>query len=76
MIRFFSPSKAKKSSTKLTPKETEIVQYLVDGQSYLRIAELLGNSVETIRHHIKHIYTKLQVSSKAELISKNYKIGL
>lgn len=76
VIQFFSPQKAKKNAAKLTPKETEIVQYLVDGQSYLRIAELLGNSVDTIRHHIKHIYTKLHVTSKAELISKNYKIGL
>ncbi len=73
VIRFFSPKKRNSTPDILTKKEKEIIHYLVDGKSYASIAEVLGNSIETIRYHIKNIYRKLQVNSKAELISKNYR---
>ncbi len=73
VIRFFSPKKRNSPPDVLTKKEKEIINYLVDGKSYASIAEALGNSIETIRYHIKNIYRKLQVNSKAELISKSYR---
>ncbi len=73
VIRYFSPKKKYSPPDVLTNKEKEIINYLVDGKSYAAIAKALGNSIETIRYHIKNIYRKLQVNSKAELISKNYK---
>ncbi len=73
VLRYFSPKKRNTLTDTLTAKEKEIVHYLVDGKSYALIAKTLGNSIETIRYHIKNIYKKLQVKSKAELISKNYK---
>ena len=73
VIRYFSPKKKYSPPDVLTNKEKEIINYLVDGKSYAAIAKTLGNSIETIRYHIKNIYRKLQVNSKAELISKNYK---
>ena len=73
VIRYFSPKKKYSPPDVLTNKEKEIINYLVDGKSYSAIAKALGNSIETIRYHIKNIYRKLQVNSKAELISKNYK---
>lgn len=72
VIQYFSQEKSSKSEVSLTVKEKEIAQYLVDGYSYSGIAEILGNSVETIRHHIKKIYKKLQVNSKLELINKSF----
>lgn len=70
VIQYFSPQKVSVNKNNLTTKEKEIVHYLVDGKSYAQIAESLGNSIETIRHHIKNIYKKMHVKSKAELISK------
>ncbi len=73
VLRYFTPKKKNTLTDTLTTKEKEIVHYLVDGKSYALIAKALGNSIETIRYHIKNIYKKLRVKSKAELISKNYK---
>jgi len=54
----------------LTPRQSDIVQGLVDGLSYKMIADKYEISVETVRDHIKKIYKKLEVNSKAEVIRK------
>lgn len=69
VIQKFSPE-TKKEEFNLTKKEKEIVECLIEGNSYIQISKMLNNSVETIRHHIKNIYRKLHVNSKAEVISK------
>lgn len=56
--------------TPLTKKEKEVLLYLVDGKSYKEIAAVSEVSVETIRTHIKHIYTKLHVSSMSQAVAK------
>lgn len=62
--------KPKKEGDVLTPRQEQIVQGLVDGLSYKMIADKYIISVETVRDHIKKIYKKLQVNSKAEVIRK------
>jgi len=57
----------------LTSREKQIVQTLVDGLSYKLIAHRLSISIDTVRFHIKNIYTKLQVNSKSEVVSKSLK---
>lgn len=54
----------------LTARETEILQQLCDGDNYRVIAEALGISGDTVRAHIKNIYRKLQVNSRAEAVKK------
>jgi DNA-binding CsgD family transcriptional regulator len=51
----------------LTPKECEILQLILQGNSIKAVADKLNNSQETIKHHRKKIYTKLDVTSQAEL---------
>lgn len=60
----------KSHTSPLTTRETEVLELLAEGKSYTRIAEELFVQKETIRSHLKHIYTKLQVNSKADAISK------
>ena len=57
----------------LTSREKEIAENIKDGLSYKLIAEALEISIETVRFHIKNIYKKLQVNSKAEVVSAFYK---
>lgn len=57
----------------LTNREHEIVIALVDGLSYKLIANRMDISIETVRFHIRNIYRKLHVHSKAEVISKSLK---
>lgn len=57
----------------LTPRETEVLELLAKGKSYSNIAGDLFVDKETIRTHIKNIYWKLEVHSKAEAIEKALK---
>lgn len=70
VINHFSVNKEKDKSQILTPRQRQIVEGLVEGLSYKLIADKLLISVETVRDHIKKIYKKLQVNSKAEVIKK------
>lgn len=54
----------------LSPRELDILRGLMKGFSYKLIADDLGISIDTVRSHIRHIYDKLQVNSKAEAILK------
>ncbi len=51
----------------LTPRESKIIHLILHGYSIKYIADKLDNSVETIKHRRKNIYTKLDVSSQSEL---------
>ncbi len=72
VVEFFSTEPKPKDSG-LSDKEKEIVIGLVDGLSYKLIADRMCISIETVRFHIKNIYRKLHVHSKAEVISKSLK---
>jgi DNA-binding NarL/FixJ family response regulator len=54
----------------LTARELEVLELLASGKSYSTIANNLFVDKETIRSHIKNIYLKLEVHSKAEAIEK------
>jgi DNA-binding NarL/FixJ family response regulator len=65
-----------RSDSALTPRETEVLQLLVQGLNYTMIAEKLFISLDTVRNHFRHIYEKLQVHSKSEAVAKAMKQGL
>jgi DNA-binding NarL/FixJ family response regulator len=71
VIEHFNPANKPEPESPLTTKEKEIVVGLVDGLSYKMIADRMNISVETVRFHIKNIYQKLHVHSKAEVITKS-----
>lgn len=54
----------------LTARELEVLELLASGKSYSTIADQLFVDKETIKSHIKNIYLKLEVHSKAEAIEK------
>jgi len=62
-----APSSA--SDSTLSLREREILSALVNGQSYKMIADSCFISIDTVRSHIKSIYGKLQVHSKAEAVA-------
>jgi DNA-binding NarL/FixJ family response regulator len=57
----------------LSTRETEILQFLVNGYSYKMIASEMKLSIDTVRFHIKKIYDKLHVHSATEAVSKAIK---
>jgi len=54
---------------KPTETESKVVQLLIQGKTYKAIADELFVSENTIRSHIKSIYSKAGVRNKAELIN-------
>ncbi len=54
----------------LTSKEKEMLHYLVQGKSFKMIATTTGIAYETVRTHMKNIYSKLHVNSNTEAVSK------
>lgn len=68
---FNKPVNEKKTESDLTPREQDIVNGLVDGLSYKMIADRFDISIDTVRAHIRNIYKKLHVNSKAEVIAKS-----
>lgn len=70
IARMVVSSFQKNRNSPLTARETEVLELLAKGKSYTTIAEQLFVDKETIRTHIKNIYWKLEVHSKAEAIEK------
>lgn len=60
--------KHKDDVPKFTNKEKEILILLADGRSNAEIAEFLDNTPNTIKHHLKNIFIKLEVNSRAEAV--------
>jgi DNA-binding NarL/FixJ family response regulator len=54
----------------LTSREKEVLQKLVHGKSYKMIAAELFVTYETVRFHMKNIYSKLHVTSMTEAVAK------
>ena len=70
IARMVVESFQKNHNSPLTNRETEVLEHLAKGKSYSVIADELFVHRETIKSHIKKIYQKLQVNSKAQAIEK------
>lgn len=57
------------SSGLLTPRETDVLAQLQRRRSNAQIAAELHISIETVRTHARHIYRKLGVGSRRELLA-------
>jgi DNA-binding NarL/FixJ family response regulator len=56
-------------SSLLSDREKEILKYTIHGFDAKRIAETLNISTLTVRKHISNVYEKLQVNSKAQVMT-------
>ncbi len=60
----------------LSQRETEVLRLLVTDLPAPEIAAELVVSVSTVRSHIKHIYSKMDVHSRYEAVSKAKELGI
>jgi DNA-binding NarL/FixJ family response regulator len=58
----------KNQDSPLSKRETQILELIYNGKSRPQIAAELFIDLETVRSHIKNIYTKLDVNSRADAI--------
>jgi DNA-binding NarL/FixJ family response regulator len=71
-----SPVAAVQQEWDLTPRETEILRALAEGQSNKQMAQQFWLSAQTIKYHLTNIYRKLEVSSRTEAMHLAYEHGL
>lgn len=60
----------------LTDREVEVLGCLADMMTTPEIAVELFVSVNTVKAHLKHIYTKLDVSSRRQAVARGRDLGL
>ncbi|MBI1782834.1 MAG: helix-turn-helix transcriptional regulator [Sphingobacteriales bacterium] len=60
----------KESVHPLTEREKEVMQLLALGLTYEKIAIQMEVSHQTIKMHLKNIYSKLHVQNKIEALQK------
>ncbi len=70
LVQSFQPQPGKPEPNGLTPREQAILKLLSRGDYYKEIADSLSISVHTVCTHIRHIYEKLHVRSRAQAIAK------
>jgi DNA-binding NarL/FixJ family response regulator len=62
--------------TPLTVREQEVLVYITFGKTNSEIAQLLGISTGTVKNHIHHIITKLEVSDRRQALLRALELGL
>ena len=73
VVKSMQKSKTRSKATEiLTPRETEILDYLAKGYLYKEIADELFISKETVKKHIHSIYDKLHVQNRTEALNKAF----
>lgn len=60
----------------LTPAEQRVLFYLASGLSLGELARHLGVTRNTLKSHLKHVYRKLAVSTRAEALTRSRELGL
>ncbi len=60
----------------LSEREIEVLQLIAAGHKYQKVAERLFISLNTVRHHTKNIYSKLEVNNRTQAIKKANDLNL
>ena len=70
LLAHFRPTPATHAAL-LTPREQQVLQGIVDGLSDKEISTRLALSTLTVRTHVKHVYRKLHVNSRTQLLAQH-----
>jgi DNA-binding NarL/FixJ family response regulator len=67
---FRQPTVAVGEEANLTTREEEVLRLLAKGRRSKEIADELGVGIGTVNTHVRHIYEKLHVRSRAEAVAR------
>lgn len=70
VLHHFKPTPTTQAGL-LSERERQVLEGMVDGLSDKQVAARLDLAAGTVRTHVQNIYRKLQVSSRAELLSRH-----
>ena len=54
----------------LTPQEEAVARLVADGSSNKEVAEVLVLSPKTVAYHLSHVYAKIGVRSRSQLLAR------
>jgi PAS domain S-box-containing protein len=70
------PSVGPHPQPRLTPRQREILNLIAAGLSTSEMAEKLSISTETVRNHLRSVFTELDVHTRLEAIATAQRLGL
>lgn len=76
MLRFFEASPEPPPVAGLSAREQEVLAHLSTGMTNAEIAAALFISPVTVRNHLSSIFTKLQVTNRAQAVARVSQRGL
>jgi len=78
LVKDLTPSAApnKDALASITPREREVMGYLIRGHTNRQIAEILSISIRTVEGHRANIFDKLDLKNRVELVEFAEKHGL
>jgi len=60
----------------LTPREYDVLHWMLEGKTNWEIAQISGRSEHTIKHQVERILVKLDASNRAQAVAKAISLGL
>ena len=75
MVRSLAQPK-RRVSDPLTARERDVLAMIGQGFANKRIAQILKISPETVKSHVKRIFSKLAVSTRTEAVFRASSLGL
>jgi DNA-binding NarL/FixJ family response regulator len=79
LITYFGKQRAAKTPSAfsdLTKREGEILELIAQGLTNTAIAERLMLPPKTVRNHVSNIFSKLQISNRAQAIIRAREAGM
>jgi LuxR family transcriptional regulator, quorum-sensing system regulator SolR len=64
------------ASMSLTAREREVLRWVVQGKTSWEIGRILSTSERTVKFHLRNVYTKLNVSNRAQAVAVVNKLRL
>jgi Response regulator containing a CheY-like receiver domain and an HTH DNA-binding domain len=60
----------------LSPRECDVLELIGQGYSNKRVARALGITAETVKSHVKRVFIKLDVNTRAHAVARAQRLGL
>jgi two-component system, NarL family, nitrate/nitrite response regulator NarL len=60
----------------LSPREREVLQLIAQGRTNREIAEALFVTEHTVKYHVTSLFTRLNVTNRAEAVARASALGL
>jgi ATP/maltotriose-dependent transcriptional regulator MalT len=60
----------------LSPRECAILELIGQGYSNKRVSRALGITAETVKSHVKRVFIKLDVNTRAHAVARAQSLGL